>query len=568
MKIFRIRPFLLTIKNNRKTGDLMKRSIKTKIISIMVLSFLCLTALLVSISLLSISSVLDDDSSEIMRLKCSESAQEISESLHSIEQSVNTLSSFSTNLLGNVDELLANEEKFEYYLGIMKEIGKNTIKNTDGALAVYLRINPELRNNVGFFLVKDAKTDEIIDNELTDIMAYDKDDFEHVGWYYLPIEQKKPIWLDPYYNKNIGYDMISYIIPMYHNGVTIGVIGMDIDVELIRELCANVKVYESGNAFMLDSQGNIVYGNGFPYGEQYLEFPCDYEMLEDNLFTIKYNGEESLIASQLLDNNMKFYIRVPTNEINEPKARLIGLLLLYAGIHLLISVFVIFKLTDRITRPLLELTEKTQKISENNLENDFYCKTGDEVEVLSESLSKMVDSLKGHIDYINNLAYIDPLTKVGNNLAYKRKVEELSENITQNNADFALYVMDLNGLKKVNDTYGHEMGDTLIKNAAEIMSAVFGKERSYRIGGDEFVAIIEGKDEREINGLSESLENEMESFNYGKTEDYRQVHIAVGVSVYRHDEDKEYADVFRSADLAMYEDKKRKKAKLLQQTKA
>lgn len=534
----------------------------------MVLSFLCLTALLVSISLLSISSVLDDDSSEIMRLKCSESAQEISECLHNIEQSVNTLSSFSTNLLGNVDELLANKEKFEYYLGIMKEIGKNTIKNTDGALAVYLRINPELRNNVGFFLVKDGKTDEIIDNELTDIMAYDKDDFEHVGWYYLPIEQKKPIWLDPYYNKNIGYDMISYIIPMYHNGVTIGVIGMDIDVELIRELCANVKVYESGNAFMLDSQGNIVYGNGFPYGEQYLEFPCDYEMLEDNLFTIKYNGEESLIASQLLDNNMKFYIRVPTNEINEPKARLIGLLLLYAGIHLLISVFVIFKLTDRITRPLLELTEKTQKISENNLENDFYCKTGDEVEVLSESLSKMVDSLKGHIDYINNLAYIDPLTKVGNNLAYKKKVEELSENITQNNADFALYVMDLNGLKKVNDTYGHEMGDTLIKNAAEIMSAIFGKEHSYRIGGDEFVAIIEGKDEREINGLSESLENEMESFNYGKTEDYRQVHIAVGVSVYRHDEDKEYADVFRSADLAMYEDKKRKKAKLLQQTKA
>ena len=546
----------------------MKRSIKTKIISIMVLSFLCLTALLVSISLLSISSVLDDDSSEILQLKCSESAQEISECLHNIEQSVNTMSSFSTNLLGNVDDLLVNDEQFEYYLDIMKEIGKNTIKNTDGALAVYLRINPELRNNVGFFLVKDGIMNEIIDNELTDIMAYDKDDLEHVGWYYIPIEQKKPIWLDPYYNQNIGYDMISYIIPMYHNGEAIGVIGMDIDVEIIRELCANVKVYESGNAFLLDSEGNLVYGKSFPNGAESHESPSGFEMLEDNLFTIKYNGEKSLIASQLLDNNMKFYIRVPTNEINEPKTRLIGFLLLYAGIHLLISVFVIFKWTDQITRPLLELTEKTQKISENNLENDFHCNTGDEVEVLSESLSKMVVSLKEHIDYINNLAYIDPLTKVGNNIAYKKKIEELSENITQNKADFALYVMDLNGLKKVNDTYGHEMGDALIKNAAEIMSTVFGKEHTYRIGGDEFVAIIEGKDEHEINVLSQSIENEMESFNYGKTEDYRQVHIAVGVSVYRHDEDKEYANVFRRADSAMYEDKKRKKAKLLQQTQA
>ena len=546
----------------------MKRSIKTKIISIMVLSFLCLTALLFSISLLSISSVLDDDSSEILQLKCSESAQEISECLHNIEQSVNTMSSFSTNLLGNVDDLLVNDEQFEYYLDIMKEIGKNTIKNTDGALAVYLRINPELRNNVGFFLVKDGIMNEIIDNELTDIMAYDKDDLEHVGWYYIPIEQKKPIWLDPYYNQNIGYDMISYIIPMYHNGEAIGVIGMDIDVEIIRELCANVKVYESGNAFLLDSEGNLVYGKSFPNGAESHESPSGFEMLEDNLFTIKYNGEKSLIASQLLDNNMKFYIRVPTNEINEPKTRLIGFLLLYAGIHLLISVFVIFKWTDQITRPLLELTEKTQKISENNLENDFHCNTGDEVEVLSESLSKMVVSLKEHIDYINNLAYIDPLTKVGNNIAYKKKIEELSENITQNKADFALYVMDLNGLKKVNDTYGHEMGDALIKNAAEIMSTVFGKEHTYRIGGDEFVAIIEGKDEHEINVLSQSIENEMESFNYGKTEDYRQVHIAVGVSVYRHDEDKEYANVFRRADSAMYEDKKRKKAKLLQQTQA
>ena len=129
---------------------------------------------------------------------------------------------------------------------------------------------------------------------------------------------------------------------MYHNGEAIGVIGMDIDVEIIRELCANVKVYESGNAFLLDSEGNLVYGKRFPNGAESHESPSGFEMLEDNLFTIKYNGEESLIASQLLDNNMKFYIRVPTNEINEPKTRLIGLLLLYAGIHLLISVFVIF----------------------------------------------------------------------------------------------------------------------------------------------------------------------------------------------------------------------------------
>ncbi|MGN0552146.1 MAG: diguanylate cyclase [Oscillospiraceae bacterium] len=554
---------IITTKNN-ETGDLMKRSIKTKIISVVVLSFLCLTALLVVVSIWNISNVLDEDSSEIMELKCSESAQEISESLRNIEQSVNTMSSLSGSLLGDVDELFENNDRFEYYLGMMKEIGKNTIENTNGALAVYLRFNPDIKDNAGFFLVKDSKIDEIVDTELTDIKAFDKDDLEHVGWYYIPIEAHQPVWMDPYYNQNIGYDMISYIIPMYHNGEPIGIIGMDIDVELIRDLCAEVKVYESGDAFMLDSNGNIVYGRGFPYGQQYLEFPCDYKMLTDNMFMLDNEGEKSLIISQVLDNNMKFFIRVPKNEINEPKNRLIGLLLLHAGVFLLLSVFVFFKWTNRFTRPLLELTEKAQKIAENKLETDLSCRTGDEVEVLSESLAKMVDSLKRNMDYINGLAYIDSLTKIGNSLAYKKKVEDLSKDIAEGKADFALYVMDLNGLKKVNDTYGHEMGDVLIKNAADIISAAFGNEFSYRIGGDEFAVIIEGKTEGEIKGLLEKLENEMSSFNFGKTEDYRQVHISVGFSIYRSGEDKEFANVFRRADAAMYEDKKRKKAAQLQ----
>ncbi|MGN0603357.1 MAG: diguanylate cyclase [Oscillospiraceae bacterium] len=542
----------------------MKRSIKTKIISVVVLSFLCLTALLVVVSIFNINNVLDEDSSEIMELKCSESAQEISESLRNIEQSVNTMSSLAISRLGDANELLNNKEQFEEYLEMMRELGKNAIENTDGALAVYLRFNPDTRDNVGFFWVKNSQTGEIVDTELTVIAAYDKDDFEHVGWYYAPIEAHQPVWLDPYYNKNINVDMISYIVPMYHNGEPIGVIGMDIDVELIRELCAKVKVYESGNAFMLDSNGNIVYGRGFPYGQQYLEIPCDYKMLTDNMFLLDNEGEKSLIISQVLDNNMKFYIRVPKDEINAPKNRLIGLLLLHAGVFLLLSVLVFLKWTNRFTRPLLELTEKAQQIAENKLETELSCKTGDEVEVLAESLEKMVDSLKGHIDYINSLAYIDALTQIGNSLAYNKKIEELAGEIKEEKADFALFVMDLNGLKKVNDTYGHEMGDVLIKNAAEIISAAFGKECCYRIGGDEFAAVVKGIDSSEINVLVEKLENEMSRFNEGKAEFFRQVHIAVGVSAYRRGEDKGFTDVFRRADSAMYEDKKRKKAALLQ----
>lgn len=71
----------------------MERSIRRKMIFTVVLCFLVPAVLLVSASIFSISDVLDDDSSEILRLKCSESTQQINEELRNIEQLVDTMSS-------------------------------------------------------------------------------------------------------------------------------------------------------------------------------------------------------------------------------------------------------------------------------------------------------------------------------------------------------------------------------------------------------------------------------------------------------------------------------------------
>lgn len=551
----------MTIKT---TGDKMKRSIRRKIISTVVLCFLVLTALLVSASIFSISDVLDDDSSEILRLKCSESAQQINEELGNIEQSVNTMSSQLISWLGENDELLDDDALFDEYMAILREFGKNAIENTHGALGTYLRFDPSVTEKGDFFWVRDRKG-EVVDNELTDISAYSKDDFEHVGWYYMPLEAHEPVWLNPYRNKNIDYDMISYIVPLYQeNGEPLGIIGMDINITLLNEFCAKVKVYDSGDALIIDSNGDLIYKNSFTisgdpnfkYGE------CYYGAVSDEVITADHNGKKLLIMSQMLDNNMQFFIRVPKDEINAPKRRLISMLLMIACAFSLIAVFIILRWANSVTRPLLELTEKAQKIAENELDTDLTCKTGDEVEVLSESLEKMVGSLKKHIDYINGLAYIEPMTKLGNSLAYKKRLEELSADIASGNADFTLFVMDLNGLKKVNDNYGHEKGDAYIKNAADIIRSVFGEKNSFRIGGDEFAAVLDGKSEEEIAALTEQLNSAMDDFNVGKTEIYDQVHIGIGGSSFRNGEDKETSDVFRRADSMMYEDKKRKKAEM------
>ncbi len=542
----------------------MRFSIKKKIIYTVIFNFLCLTALLVFVSIVCISDVLDDDSSQIMQLECSESVQEINEELRNIEQSVSMMSSFLTSSLGEHDELLLNKKRFDIYMKMMRELGRNAVMNTHGSLGAYLRFDPDVTDEGDFFWVKDSVTGDVADTQLTDIKAYDKSDFEHVGWFYTPLEAGEPIWLDPYYNKNIGYEMISYIVPLYKpNGDRLGIIGMDININLISELCADVSAYENGESFVIVKNGDVICENGY-FKDGYAELEqsgCYYGAPTGTMITSDRNGRQMLIMSMMLDNNMQFFIRVPKAEVTAPKRKLITLLLLNAGVFLIISAVIVLRWAAKFTRPLLELTEKAQKIADNKLETELSCKTGDEVEVLSESLAKMVGSLKGHIDYINGLAYIEPMTRLGNNLAYKKKLEELSADIAEGKAGFTIFVMDLNGLKKVNDSYGHEKGDIYIKNSAKVISETFGGENCFRIGGDEFTAVLGSRSDEEINALAEQLNSAMSDFNRGKTEIYDQVHIAVGGSSYRKDEDGDTSDVFRRADSAMYEDKNRKEAK-------
>ena len=86
-----------------------------------------------------------------------------------------------------------------------------------------------------------------------------------------------------------------------------------------------------------------------------------------------------------------------------------------------------------------------------------------EIGELTDSLRITVKQLKKHVDYISGIAYIDGLTGVKNHLAYVRDIDELKSRLLYEEMEFSIVVMDLNGLKQINDTYGHDIGNELIK---------------------------------------------------------------------------------------------------------
>ena len=94
-----------------------------------------------------------------------------------------------------------------------------------------------------------------------------------------------------------------------------------------------------------------------------------------------------------------------------------------------------------------------------------------------------------------NKALIDELTGIKNKHAYAETELMMNEMISDGTIeDFALAVFDLNGLKQINDTLGHQAGDEYIRKGCSTICSFFKRSPVFRIGGDEFVAIIQGPD--------------------------------------------------------------------------
>lgn len=146
------------------------------------------------------------------------------------------------------------------------------------------------------------------------------------------------------------------------------------------------------------------------------------------------------------------------------------------------------------------------------------------------------------------IAYTDPLTNVKNKHAYVEEEERIDKLISENNMeDFAVVVFDLNGLKMINDTKGHDAGDEYITNACKTIVNYFGSKNLYRFGGDEFVALLFGEDYTKRTKTITEFEHYIE-----ECLDTDKPIISSGMSRYRKGIDNTYHAVFYRADKIMY----------------
>lgn len=156
----------------------------------------------------------------------------------------------------------------------------------------------------------------------------------------------------------------------------------------------------------------------------------------------------------------------------------------------------------------------------------------------------------------------DALTRVKNRTAFETRQRTIEGKISaKTQKDFALVVFDINYLKRINDNFGHEAGDEYIINCCRLICRTFKKSAVYRIGGDEFVAILDTEDYKMRNMLIDSINMTMERLTDSDLPLLERISIAVGMAVYDANDDMTFADVFNRADAEMYRIKQEMKQK-------
>jgi diguanylate cyclase (GGDEF)-like protein len=117
-------------------------------------------------------------------------------------------------------------------------------------------------------------------------------------------------------------------------------------------------------------------------------------------------------------------------------------------------------------------------------------------------------------------------------------------------------MIDINYLKRVNDTYGHEQGNLYLQHAADLIRKAFGEEHVYRIGGDEFVVILEGKAQEGAEDRIRAMKDEAAKLQADESlQPWEKVSAAAGMAKYEKGRDASTEEVLRRADEAMYREK-------------
>ena len=235
-------------------------------------------------------------------------------------------------------------------------------------------------------------------------------------------------------------------------------------------------------------------------------------------------------------------------------------LVLASAVTLLVIVISISVLQKTAVDPITELTYQVGKIrnDQTQLGTRVVAEGNAEVYELAQGFNEMTAKLKESYDNLERMAFMDPLTKLPNRTLFHDRLEQTVLTSRRSERTFAVFIMDLDRFKEINDTVGHHIGDLLLQQVGErLVEQLRGSDTVARLGGDEFAVLVQSVDQHFSTQTALTLLDSLrEPFEVGADRFY--ISASIGIALYpRHGED--VSMLMQHADVAMYAAKNEKK---------
>jgi diguanylate cyclase (GGDEF)-like protein len=159
-----------------------------------------------------------------------------------------------------------------------------------------------------------------------------------------------------------------------------------------------------------------------------------------------------------------------------------------------------------------------------------------------------------NIDELRRLCMTDPLTGTGNRRFGEFSIHRRLEKMNHNGYGFGILFIDIDNFKKINDLFGHDTGDMVLKMVGKLFARnLRNSDTICRWGGDEFVVIIDNINEIRLQSKAEKIRSIIEDFTFNIGIGLIKVTVSIGATIARPDDDKN--SLLKRADNLMYQTK-------------
>lgn len=535
------------------------RSIRTRITAIILIAIVLAAGLTTALAVFDVVEIGQTSSRQSLELLCQNGEKNLDYYFDSVGHSVEMVSSYAESDLENSEyaDLEDHVKRVSTFFG-------KVARQTNGVLTFYYRIDPEYSDKVTGFWFVDSNGNGYVEHEVTDITQYDINDTTQLVWYTVPRASRAPVWLPPYTTDNLDVRVISYNVPIIVHDEFVGVVGIEIDYTTMANQVDSIRLYDHGYAFLSGEDGTLIYHPlmDVPSLSQE-EIPQTPEELKEyeKFIRYTYEGVEKEAYRLPLKNGMIMNVCVPVSEINGNWRKTVTRTVFISIGLIIIFALLAWQATERIIRPLSALAKAAKEVDEGNYDVELKYNGKDEVGVLTATFRTLISLLKAYISDLNDInsklqednltleaaTIRDSLTGVKNRFALRRDYERYCEK------ELHLMMLDIDEFKSVNDTYGHSVGDYLLKKTGDALLDNFGADYTYRYGGDEFLVAYPDISEEEFQSIIEATKAQLQEIYLDEKK--MPVHFSAGYVYGRTALKDDPRLMLRAADALLYKAK-------------